>query len=748
MKKKIIVIGLLIILLLSLSNIVFGSVTIGTDFWTQMQDVGMVGSPYPDQPMLILTRDVLGNITFYEEPDPPVIYAQLNTRFRTFRSDNVYADLWIQNVAIIFFNGSFVGASPFNNIWNGSGGDVGGLYSRKGAFGRSLLTGELVYYCESTKGVGGNITYPFSVLLWYNVSYKKLGFDILHNMTAYVANISFYASMVDDGKVLGVDHYDDVEYYYWSKNDNLPAPVLEVRLSGIVMTGRAELTPDITYKHVNASFGYYFKDTDGQYYQIPYGQYYASGTFERVGNVTVYVGNDGLVHVVSANYHNDLPAYFGLEKSIRYVGDGTLYVKAWPSGNWTLAIIPSNVFNMSLRGEGYNIHWYSDDLNDFYHEYTYRERIKDFIFTHAVKIISLKHYYDGNITFHDLPAGNYTAVLFLMINSAPYPLDYDHYRNEMGLDTVAFRYGLTAPLFVHIPTKHVSVSSNVVVPLRFIGFTKNFSSTSNNSFVIDDVGKIILPARVSDGNGVWVLRSIMVNGNMYQEFNKSVSGDVVLPVNFDVREMNVKLSYVKYYNLFFSPFMIFMSASDNSWIEFDGVHHIEDLLPEHSIFVVNGSAFVGNERYVLGYVLVNGKRFDVNDFLVQSPANFTLVVNSSLKVYAFYFMQEPVTFRVYDASGNLINAESIIVNNMRVGSQAYLPSGDYSVSGVVVNGKVYSVNVPFSVSGHAQDVVINLPASQSTSSQHGSSVAFGFLSVLIIIVVLIVIVIVYFKRVR
>jgi hypothetical protein len=73
---------------------------------------------------------------------------------------------------------------------------------------------------------------------------------------------------------------------------------------------------------------------------------------------------------------------------------------------------------------------------------------------------------------------------------------------------------------------------------------------------------------------------------------------------------------------------------------------------------------------------------------------------------------------------------------------------DYSVSGVVVNGKVYSVNVPFSVSGHAQDVVINLSASQSTSSQPGSSVAFGFLSVLIVIVVLIVVVIVYFKRVR
>jgi hypothetical protein len=435
------------------------------------------------------------------------------------------------------------------------------------------------------------------------------------------------------------------------------------------------------------------------------------------------------VHVVSASYHNDLPAYFGLEKSIRYVGDDTLYVKAWPSGNWTLAIISSNVFNMSMRGEGYNIHYYSDDLNDFYHEYTYRERIKDFIFTHAVKIISLKHGYDGNITFHDLPAGNYTAVLFLMINGAPYPLDYDHYRNEMGLDTVAFRYGLTAPLFVHIPVKHVSISSNVVVPIRFVGFIKNFSSTSNNSFAVDDVGKIILPARVSDGNGVWVLRSIAVNGNVYREFNKSISGDVVLPVNFAVREMNVRLSYVKYYNLFFSPFMTFMSPSDNSWIEFDGVHHIEDLLPEHSIFVVNGSAFVGNERYVLGYVLVNGKRFDVNDLLVQSPANFTLVMNSSLKVYAFYFMQEPVTFRVYDVSGNLVNAESIIVNNMKISSQAYLPSGDYTVSGVVVNGKLYSVNVPFSVSGHAQDVVINLPASQSTSPQSSSSGGgiFGFL---------------------
>jgi hypothetical protein len=335
-----------------------------------------------------------------------------------------------------------------------------------------------------------------------------------------------------------------------------------------------------------------------------------------------------------------------------------------------------------------------------------------------------------------------------MINSAPYPLGYDHYRNEMGLDTVAFRYGLTAPLFVHIPVKHVSVSSNVVVPIRFIGFIKNFSSTSNNSFVIDDVGKIIFPARVSDGNGVWVLKNIMINGNAYREFNKSVSGDVVLPVNFDDREMNVRLSYVHYYNLFFSPFMTFMSPSDNSWIEFDGVHHIEDLLPEHSIFIVNGSAFVGNERYVLGYVLVNGKRFDVNDLLVQSPANFTLIMNNSLKVYAFYFIQEPVTFRVYDASGNLVNAESIIVNNMRVSSLAYLPSGDYSVSGVVVNGKLYSVNVPFTVSGHAQDVVINLPASQSTSSQPGSSVAFGFLGVLIVIVVLIVAVIVYFKRVR
>jgi Mg2+ and Co2+ transporter CorA len=44
--------------------------------------------------------------------------------------------------------------------------------------------------------------------------------------------------------------------------------------------------------------------------------------------------------------------------------------------------------------------------------------------------------------------------------------------------------------------------------------------------------------------------------------------------------------------------------------------------------------------------------------------------------------------------------------------------------------------------------VINLPASQSTSSQPGSSVAFGFLGVLIVIVVLIVAVIVYFKRVR
>jgi hypothetical protein len=49
--------------------------------------------------------------------------------------------------------------------------------------------------------------------------------------------------------------------------------------------------------------------------------------------------------------------------------------------------------------------------------------------------------------------------------------------------------------------------------------------------------------------------------------------------------------------------------------------------------------------------------------------------------------------------------------------------------------------------GHAQDVVINLPASQSASSQPGSSVVFGFLGVLIVIVVLIVAV-VYFKRVR
>jgi hypothetical protein len=68
------------------------------------------------------------------------------------------------------------------------------------------------------------------------------------------------------------------------------------------------------------------------------------------------------------------------------------------------------------------------------------------------------------------------------------------------------------------------------------------------------------------------------------------------------------------------------------------------------------------------------------------------------------------------------------------------------VSGVVVNGKLYSVNVPFTVSGHSQDVVINLPASQS--AQPGSSVVFGFFGVLIVIVVLIVAVIVYFKRVR
>jgi Mg2+ and Co2+ transporter CorA len=50
------------------------------------------------------------------------------------------------------------------------------------------------------------------------------------------------------------------------------------------------------------------------------------------------------------------------------------------------------------------------------------------------------------------------------------------------------------------------------------------------------------------------------------------------------------------------------------------------------------------------------------------------------------------------------------------------------------------------VSGHSQDVVINLPASQS--AQPGSSVVFGFFGVLIVIVVLIVAVIVYFKRVR
>jgi hypothetical protein len=319
--RKIIVIGLLMILLFSLNNIVFGSVTIGTDFDREMKDVGMVGELYPTQPMLIFTRDVLGNVTFYEKPNPPWAFIQLNSDLRTFRSDNIWSDLWIQNTADIFFgNGSLVGLRGVNNIWNRSG-DVGGLYSRKGAFGRSLLDGRLGYYYESDKIFNGNVTYPFSVLLWYNVSYKKLGFDILHNMTAYVANISFYVSVVDDGKVLFVDHYDDVEYYYWSKNDSLPAPIFEIRGSGIVMTGREERSPYVIYNHINSTLGYYFKDTDGQYYQIPYGQYYGSGTFERVGNITVYVGNDGLVHVVSANYHNDLSAYFGLEKSIRYMSD-------------------------------------------------------------------------------------------------------------------------------------------------------------------------------------------------------------------------------------------------------------------------------------------------------------------------------------------------------------------------------------------------------------------------------------------
>jgi hypothetical protein len=367
--RKIIVIGLLVILLFSLGDIAFGSVTIGTDFFTQMKDVGMVGELYPTQPMLIFTRDVLGNVTIYDVPDPFVVYVQLNSYLKTFK--DALPDLWIQNIADIGVTNEGFGMSYGTNIWNASGQDLIGIYSPNGYMARSKFFGKLgyIYYPPRVFGhpFDKNFTLPVSVLLWYNISYKKLGFDILHNMTLYVANISFYVSVVSNGKVWYTDHYDDVEYYYESKNDSLPTPIFEIRRSGVVMAGHDEMNPDITYKHVNASFGYYYKDTDGQYYQIPYGMYYGSGTWERVGNVTVYVGNDGLVHVVSANYHNDLPAYFELEKDIRYMGDSTLYVKAWPSSNWTLAIIPSNVFNISLRGEGYNIHYYSDDLNDFYH---------------------------------------------------------------------------------------------------------------------------------------------------------------------------------------------------------------------------------------------------------------------------------------------------------------------------------------------------------------------------------------------
>jgi hypothetical protein len=48
----------------------------------------------------------------------------------------------------------------------------------------------------------------------------------------------------------------------------------------------------------------------------------------------------------------------------------------------------------------------------------------------------------------------------------------------------------------------------------------------------------------------------------------------------------------------------------------------------------------------------------------------------------------------------------------------------YSVSDVVMNGKLCNVSVTFTMSDGSQDVVINLPL--NTSSQPSSSVVFGF----------------------
>ncbi|MGC9069537.1 MAG: hypothetical protein ACP5IZ_11295 [Thermoprotei archaeon] len=700
--KKIIII-ILIILILLLPNPVFASITISNP--NDAVDVGMVGDV--TLPMLILTNSTLGNITIYAPPNPPYIFTQLNVDLITFRDNEHPYDLWIQNVILMGFTNNSVGIRPINNIWNASGNDLGPYVYGKGTYGRREIPPHVLFYVyEDAPFIFANVTYPFSVLVWLDVDYENKGLDLVRNMTFYIAHIHFYVSVVDDGKTLHTIDYDDVEYWYFSKNDTLPPPTFNMNLGGFVLTGRNGMAPLWFFKDVNVSLGFYYKDFDGAYRLVPYAYYYGTGTYERVWNVTAYVGDDYLMHVVSSHIFNDRPTGFRPNGVLRYVGNDTLFYHASPFGDWRLYIVSGNV---SLTGYPYpSTSSLSGPFADFWREWSYRVEIRDSL-ERAVRVLRLRGG-EGYISFHDLPPGNYTVVLALMVNNLPYPVGQVTYYDNIGRNVWSYLYGFSTRLYVRIPVKHVTVVSNTPIPIRFTGLMRNFTGFSNNTFTFEDIGSFSFPLNVSN---VWFLKRILVNGSVFREFEENTIGQFILPVDFGLRRAEIRLVYERFYKVCFSIYGS-INTSDNFFISMPGLRTFCELWKKGTL-TINGSVTMDpTMRLTLIDVTVNGKKTHVNDLFSQEPNNFTLIINNDTNVRAYYIFQALVNFHVFDASGKSMSVESIIVNGTNVGMSAYLPLDNITISSVTVNGEVYKVNLTVNVR-ETRDVQIYLPKTTSSN---------------------------------
>ncbi|MGC9069569.1 MAG: thermopsin family protease [Thermoprotei archaeon] len=349
--RKIIITILTLIILL---QPVHASVYIPSNY---TKDVGMI-TDRTVIPLRVNASDVMGNITIYDKPDPKVIYAQLNFNLITWREGwEANGNLWLQNVAWIVYENGTLRTRFLNNIWNTTG-DVIGIHG-KGNGAKDPFDPRIFYLYVSPVGGGGKVSLPVSVVLSYNVSYEKIGVDILTNKTIYNATINFYASIYKDGKQLFFDNYDTVLYYYLSRDENLPPPIFEN--GGIVLTGLNSGAPVVIYRYVNVSVGLFYRGIDGRYRLFPSVSYSSSGTYERVGNVSVWLGDDFLMRVGPSWVRNSLPAGYRLDGWVGYGGNGSLVVRAVPSSDWVLAILPSNV-SVPVYG---NLYWYEHDFNDF-----------------------------------------------------------------------------------------------------------------------------------------------------------------------------------------------------------------------------------------------------------------------------------------------------------------------------------------------------------------------------------------------